>query len=126
MKRWRGIWAFILIAGFLAPDVVIAMRTLAAHNPCGKLICCCPVMCKHAKKEDAHCHRTSDTRCGIKTATSQDAFLVSEHLPAPTFRIVSITTQSPPSSWMTQSATSFLFLPDAHDLSLDKPPATLS
>src|ERR1700689_5361496 len=66
MNGCRLIGVLLLIVSFLTPDVALTMQNGRPQNACGTMVCCCPQMCKRAKKKLLSCRRNERESCGVK------------------------------------------------------------
>jgi hypothetical protein len=125
MNVWRRIGVIFLIASFLMPDVGLTMQTWRTQDPCGMIICCCPHMCKMAKKHTFNCHRNSRESCGIKTGSTSPFSYSNDSLIAQV-GIAAGDLMPAPSPEFRASFEERLRVPSDQSARLEKPPAFLS
>jgi hypothetical protein len=111
-----------ILSGFVLPNVSLALSALRSEDPCGMVLCCCPQMCKMAKKRAAYCKVTGPVTCGIKVAAKSNAAIAPHSV-----EYARIALTGPPDSllsniqvtWLMESLVFF----NSHTRSpLDKPP----
>ena len=125
MKIFRALAALGLAVSFLVPDIALAANTWRAQDPCGMMVCCCPTMCKMARKGRLACRMQGRHGCGIRSASERASLsplsflnLLSGRTPYALLRVDVCTLGFVPSiAHLWHSAVRSL---------LDKPPAVLS
>jgi hypothetical protein len=75
MKTLKVFLVLFLAGAIFAPDAAFAARMLGKDHRCGKVICCCPDMCRKMKQE-ATCHSAAPIKCGLQQARSGPRSLV--------------------------------------------------
>ena len=71
MKTISLMLVLLVLSGVVWPDAATAVPEQRAENPCGKVVCCCPHICKKVKEKKLACKIRDRQTCGIKSASPE-------------------------------------------------------
>src|SRR5579864_5361275 len=71
MKRLNLALVLLVLWGVVSPDSATAVPLQQAGNPCGRVVCCCPHMCKMIRQQRLACKIHHRRSCGIQSASAE-------------------------------------------------------